>query len=427
MMRRWLAIAGLILVLAFPPTLLLLVRSGALEATALATAIPSQGVTTPASGELRFAVIGDFGSGNANEAAVADLVKSWNPSFVVTVGDDRYGARDYDAAVGRFYCDYLKDAGSGAYCPGGASAVNRFFPTLGNHDYSDGGGLTEYLSYFTLPGAGILGGGSPGQERYYDFIQGPVHFFAIDSLGAIVSQSDMAAQKKWLEAGLTASSTPWQLVLLHHAPYSSGTHGSSVALRWPYAAWGADAVLAGHDHTYERLQIGALPYFVNGLGGMSRYSFNNPIAGSQVRYNADYGAMLVVASETDLTYQFVSRTGSVIDSYRQTRPTPSATATSTTAATPTATATPSATPTVRPTPEAGPSLTPTQLVAPTVSSTPTPAVAPSMTPTQLVTPTVSPTPTPAVVPDMTSTPAVLPSITPTAWLLPYCLPLILHR
>ena len=181
----------------------------------------------------------------------------------------------------------------------GASAINRFFPALGNHDYSDGRGLAEYLSYFTLPGAGIPAGSRTGQERYYDFIQGPVHFFVLDSMGALVSRTDMAAQKKWLESGLAASSTPWQLVLLHHAPYSSGTHGSTAAMQWPYQAWGADAVLAGHDHTYERLQIGEIPYFVNGLGGMSRYSFKKPVAGSQVRYNADYGAMLVTASDTD--------------------------------------------------------------------------------------------------------------------------------
>ena len=111
---------------------------------------------------LRFAVIGDFGSGSAYEAAVANLVKSWNPVFIVAVGDDRYGARDYDAAVGQFYCDYLKDAEAGVYCSGGTSAVNRFFPALGNHDYSDGGGLAEYLSYFTLPGVGNPGRQSDG-------------------------------------------------------------------------------------------------------------------------------------------------------------------------------------------------------------------------------------------------------------------------
>jgi tartrate-resistant acid phosphatase type 5 len=328
MMRRSAAIPGMTLVLLLSMSLLL-ARSGGQRGpivasgwTADQTCIPTRMLDTPAPGALRFAVIGDFGSGSANEAAVADLVRRWNPNFVVTVGDDRYGKRDYDAAVGRFYCDYLKDAGQGKNCHGGASAINRFFPALGNHDYSDGRGLAEYLGYFTLPGSGITTGSRTGQERYYDFIQGPVHFFVLDSLSALVSRADMAAQKKWLEAGLKASSTPWQVVLLHHAPFSSSSHGSTAAMQWPYEAWGADAVLAGHDHTYERLQIGMIPYFVNGLGGMSRYSFKKPVAGSQVRYNADYGALLVTATDTELNYEFVSRAGKVVDRYRQSRISP---------------------------------------------------------------------------------------------------------
>ena len=316
MLRRSTILLGPMLILFSVSMALWLAWSGNLSRAVVAselsvaeTPIPLQKSDTPAPGGLRFAVIGDFGSGSADEAAVANLVKSWNPSFILAVGDDRYGARDYDAAVGQFYCDYLKDAGSGTHCSGGTSAVNRFFPALGNHDYSDGGGLAEYLSYFTLPGSGIPAGSRMGQERYYDFIQGPVHFFVIDSMGALDSRADMAAQKKWLKAGLAASSTPWQMVLLHHAPYSSGIHGSTAAMQWPYQAWGADAVLAGHDHDYERLQVGKIPYFVNGLGGMSRYPFLRQVAGSQARYSADYGAMLVTASAAEIRYDFVSPAG----------------------------------------------------------------------------------------------------------------------
>jgi tartrate-resistant acid phosphatase type 5 len=372
-MRRAVTIPGLILILALLSLSLSLAGSGGLKGMAAAsnrpadeTFIPVRRLATPAPVGLRFAVIGDFGSGNTNEAAVANLLKTWNPDVIVTVGDDRYGARDYDAAVGRFYCDYLKDVTSGTYCPGGASVANRFFPTLGNHDYSDGGGLAEYLSYFTLPEAGIPAGSRTGQERYYDFIRGPVHFFALDSLGAIVSQADLAAQKKWLAAGLKASSAPWQVVLLHHAPYSSGIHGSAPVMQWPFEAWGSDVVLAGHDHDYERLQIGTIPYFVNGLGGMSRYGFRGPIAGSQVRYDKDYGALLITANKIEMTYQFVSRTGIVIDSYRQARPTPLATATLTPTVTLSATSTPTRTPEVSSTPDSTvtPSVTPSARLIP---------------------------------------------------------------
>jgi hypothetical protein len=62
--------------------------------------------------------------------------------------------------------------------------------------------------------------------------------------------------------------------------------------------------------------VNGLPYFVNGLGGYSIYSFNTPIAGSAVRYNANYGAMLVTATDAQVNFQFWSLSGpSKIDEY----------------------------------------------------------------------------------------------------------------
>lgn len=86
-------------------------------------------------------------------------------------------------------------------------------------------------------------------------------------------------------------------------------------MQWPYQAWGATAVLAGHDHTYERILMGDFLYLVNGLGGRSIYPFGTPIPGSVVRYNDDYGALRVQANNTCITFQFISRTGQVIDTY----------------------------------------------------------------------------------------------------------------
>ena len=246
---------------------------------------------------------------------MATLVAGWNPDFVVTVGDNRYGATNYDTVVGQFYCQYLKDAGSGTHCAGGSASLNNFLPALGNHDYSDGGGIGEYLNYFTLPGAGFAN--SSGNERYYDLVRGPVHLFFVNSNSQEPDgKTSSSASSHWLQAQLAASTAPWKLVLLHHAPYSSSSaHGSQPVMQWPYAAWGASAVLAGHDHTYERLLVDGFPYFVNGLGGNSIYGFGTPLPGSQVRYNGNYGAMLVQASNSALTFEFVNRTGVLVDSY----------------------------------------------------------------------------------------------------------------
>ena len=157
----------------------------------------------------------------------------------------------------------------------------------------------------------------PGNERYYTVVQGPVQLFAIDSDdNEPDGNSSTSAQAQWLKSALAASTATWKLVYFHHAAYSSGSdHGSSTWMQWDFAGWGASAVLSGHDHDYERLSENGIPYFVDGTGGAGLYSFGTPIAGSQVRYNSDWGALKVDASSTQITFQFITRTGAVIDSY----------------------------------------------------------------------------------------------------------------
>ena len=87
-------------------------------------------------------------------------------------------------------------------------------------------------------------------------------------------------------------------------------------MRWPFEQWGASAVLSGHDHIYERLGVGQIPYFVNGLGGKSLYSYGTILPQSIVRYNSDYGAMLVTCDYKEMTFKFINRQNVVIDTYR---------------------------------------------------------------------------------------------------------------
>jgi tartrate-resistant acid phosphatase type 5 len=262
-------------------------------------------VPSTTSPRVVFAAIGDYGSGNQDEADVAKLILGWQPDFVITLGDNNYpsGAADHmDDAVGQFFHNYIYPY-VGSF--GEGAQVNRFFPTLGNHDWISESGK-PYFDYFTLP----------GNERYYDFTWGPVHFFALNDLDSEPDGVGMSSiQAEWLKAGLAGSTSAWNIVYMHYAPYSSGTHGSTDWARWPYAEWGADAVLAGHDHTYERLVENGLVYFVNGLGGAGRYEFLHHVEGSQVRYNADYGAMRVEAMESMITFEFITRTGEVVDKF----------------------------------------------------------------------------------------------------------------
>lgn len=290
--------------------------------TQAASSAPTQTPATPAA-DVRFAVIGDFGTGDANEAAVARLVASWQPQFIVGVGDIYYseaggtGTGRYDRAVGAFYCAWLKDIKTtGTACPKGTATKNAFFPALGNHDLSDAVPAPDsYLEYFTLPGKGFTN--SSGNERYYEFTWGQVQFFVLNSNpdepdGITVGSK----QANWLKTRLAASTARWKIVVDHHPPFSSdNSHGANAALQWPFAQWGADAVLSGHSHTYERIKHDGIVYFVNGLGGQRRYEFSTPVDGSRARFSANFGAQSVVATWTTMQFDFHDVTGALVDTY----------------------------------------------------------------------------------------------------------------
>ncbi|HEV3469111.1 MAG TPA: fibronectin type III domain-containing protein, partial [Pyrinomonadaceae bacterium] len=130
-----------------------------------------------------------------------------------------------------------------------------------------------------------------------------------------------SVQGQWLRSRLAASTAPWKIVYFHHPPYSSRTSWKN--LQWPFREWGADAVMSGHAHIYERVLKNGFPYFTNGLGGESLGSFATAIEGSIVRFGTDYGAMRVTASDSRITFEFITRAGVLVDSYSIDR-TPSA-------------------------------------------------------------------------------------------------------
>jgi hypothetical protein len=264
---------------------------------------------------VHFAAIGDYGEDDEGARSVGNLVKSWQPEFIVTLGDNNYpsgGADTIDRHIGQYYHEYIYPY-MGAYTSTAPIVPeNRFWPALGDHDWSSmsctGANCTgPYLDYFTLP----------GNERYYDLVRGPVHFFILDS---DTREPDgitrTSAQAAWLQAGLAASQTRWQVVIIHHVPYGSGLfNGPAQRIQWPFQAWGADAVMNGDDHSYERAVADGIPYFTNGLGGQNKREFGVPRPCSEVRYNAEFGAMSVEATTMTMTFQFINAAHEVIDTY----------------------------------------------------------------------------------------------------------------
>ena len=155
----------------------------------------------------------------------------------------------------------------------------------------------------------------PGNERYYSYRYGPVEIFAINSNADPDGSTPASAQGRWLQAQLAASTAPWRLVYFHHPPYSANVGADNAYMRWPFADWGASAVLSGHDHYYARIHTNNLVYFINGLGGDDLASISGGSSPATARYTGDYGAMRAQATESNLVFHFITRAGAVMDTF----------------------------------------------------------------------------------------------------------------
>ena len=258
-----------------------------------------------------FAVIGDYGDAGEPARQVSELVKSWSPDFVITLGDNNYPNGEMstmEANISQYYCDFIYNPGAPTYlqCKGLAKSENqnRFFPTLGNHDFKNINLNIPYLNFFSLP----------GKEVYYEFMWGPVHFFALNSGPDGAATCCISEQAFWLKEKLSNSNSLYKIVYFHHPPFSSSKHGSNESMQWPFADWGADAVLSGHDHVYQRIIKLAEPdlvYLVNGVGG--RQSFYGcdvkPLSQDlfdDVCIGEKFGAIKGKATSEKLSFQFYS-------------------------------------------------------------------------------------------------------------------------
>ena len=241
---------------------------------------------------IRFAVIGDSGTGDHGQYEVANEMEKMRQvtkfDFVLMLGDNLYhgsSSRDYATKFERPYKALLDDG-------------VKFYATLGNHDN------VNEISYAPF---------NMGAKQYYTFTKGDIEFLVLDS-----NYLD-GTQLGWLETELEKSASPWKIAYFHHPLYSSGKrHGSDADLRTVlepvFKKYNVSIVLSGHDHVYERIgpQSGIL-YFVVGSSGHVRSHGLEENGMKADGFDTDLCFMVAEISGDEFYFQTISRTGSTID------------------------------------------------------------------------------------------------------------------
>ena len=193
--------------------------------------------------------------------------------------------------------------------------LSRTYPSAGNHEYETAG-AAAYFAYFG-DRAGNAG------EGWYSFDLGAWHLIALNSnCEAIGGCGPDSPQAEWLRADLAEHPTTCTLAYWHHPRWSSGDeHGSDPrtdALWQILFTAGADLVLTGHDHVYERFvpmdATGAaaptgMTEFVVGTGGRSLYAFGALLPTSATHDNATYGVLQLTLHADAYDWEFVSVSG----------------------------------------------------------------------------------------------------------------------
>jgi Calcineurin-like phosphoesterase len=249
-------------------------------------------------GSVKFAVLGDFGTGSKQQYQLAVQMKRAHDQFpfdvVTLVGDNLYGSERPQDFKKKFEDPYrpLVDAGV------------KFYASLGNHDDSQ---EQSHYKLFNMNG-----------KRFYTFkpsTRQSVQFFALDS------SYPSAEQIAWFEKELKDSDADWKIPYFHHPPYSSGErHGSDSQIRRVleplFLQYNVSVVLTGHDHFYERTKPQkGIVYFVCGSGGQLRKGNIDKGTGLTAAGNdQDQSFMIAEINGDEMWFNAISRQGNVFDS-----------------------------------------------------------------------------------------------------------------
>jgi len=247
---------------------------------------------------------GDIAScSSSGDEATAKLLGEMPAATIFTAGDNVYE----DGTVSEF---------SNCYDPSWGRHKARTKPTVGNHEYQTAG-ASGYYGYFGTAA------GDP-DKGYYSYDLGEWHIISLNSMceevGGCGATSPMVS---WLKQDLAANPSSCTLAIFHLPLFSSGSeHGNDPKMRpsWDalYSA-GADVVVNGHDHDYERFApqtpggaadpAQGIREFVVGTGGDSLYAFLPAQPNSQVRNVDTYGVLKLTLHPSGYDWQFVPVAG----------------------------------------------------------------------------------------------------------------------
>ncbi|HEY7480992.1 MAG TPA: Ig-like domain-containing protein [Gemmatimonadales bacterium] len=253
----------------------------------------------PPGGAVTLLAVGDIADcGSSGDEATGRLVDAYPTTPIITLGDNAYD----DGSTSDF---------ANCYEPSWGRHKARTRPSPGNHDYHESG-AGPYYAYF---GANA----GPAGRGYYSFDLGDWHLI---SLNSNVSMSAGSAQEQWLRADLAATTKRCVLAYWHHPRFSSSKHGneSDTQPLWQalYNA-GAELVLAGHDHSYERFApqtpsgaadpTNGVRSFVVGTGGRKFYSLVTRQPNSEAFGSNTYGVLKLTLGATSYSWQFLAAGG----------------------------------------------------------------------------------------------------------------------
>jgi acid phosphatase type 7 len=251
-----------------------------------------------AAATFTFAVVGDFGSGTRNESAVASLIESWHPDFVLTVGDNAYpqGSPELlDRDVFGPYAAVMREA--------------AWFPALGNHDVKAAGGKPELAAFHSL-----------GSERWYRFTWGDAAVVVLDS---DVSVAPGSPQLRFARSAFARPSC-FRFAAWHHPPWEPPGSSISPGLRRTIVPLverdGVQVVFDGHLHAYARSRPhhGVL-YVAVGTGGAELdYDAGNLTIPSARVVQGRFGALRVDVAGRAARFRYQTVDGRVRDDFRMT-------------------------------------------------------------------------------------------------------------